>query len=82
MPVALVTVPPKMNLVGVTFVPFRIIVNVGVAAVTAAVAFVGAVAGDGAIAPMGGGPLILLSTFARLCWRVGVWTTAITFIFL
>ncbi len=41
-PVASVTVPPKMNLVGATVVPFQIIVDVGVAALAAAVAFVGA----------------------------------------
>ena len=82
MPVASVTMPPKLNLVGVTVVLFRIIVDVGVAALAAAIAFVGAVAGDGAGAPMGGGPLISLSMFARLCWMVGIGMTVIAFVFL
>ncbi len=81
-PVASVTMLPKMNLVGVTIVLLQIIVDMGVAAVAAAVGFVGAVADHGAIDPAGGGPLILLSTFARLCWMVGIGTTVIAFVFL
>ena len=87
-PVASVTVPPNMNPFGVivaTFPPAGAVVVMGVAAVACVVAFDGGVAvacGGGAVATDGVGPLISLSTFARLCWTVGVGMTAIEFVFL
>ena len=89
MPVASVTVPPKMNPFGVIVVVPRpaaeAAVVVGVPAVACVVAVDGVVAvacGGGAVATDGVGPLILLSTFARLCWTVSVGMTAIKFVFL
>ena len=87
--VATLMVPPKMNPFGVIVaVPWPAVVAavvVGVAAVACVVAVDGVVAvacGGGAVATDGVGPLILLSTFARLCWTVSVGMTAIKFVFL
>lgn len=89
MPVASVTVPPKMNPFGVIDAVPRpaavAVVVVGVAAVACVVAVDGVVpvaCGGGTVATDGVGPLISLSTFARLCWTVGVGRTAIELVFL
>ncbi len=89
MPVAPVTVPPKMNPFGVIVaVPrpaAKAAVILGVVAVAYVITVDGVVAvacGGGTVATDGVGPLILLSTFTRLCWMVGIGRTVIEFVFL